>query len=94
MAEASKDATAGGYELEADSAEDTATVAANTKPQAERTTNEIKTDDIADCTACNSQSENDPSGLQSFFDFDTDLSEQDAELLKRELKVQRTRHLN
>lgn len=49
MAEASKDATAGGYELEADSAEDTATVAANTKPQAERTTNEIKADDIADC---------------------------------------------
>ena len=74
MAEASNDATAGGCELEADGAEDTATAAANTKPQAERTTNEIKTDDIADCTACNSQSENDPSGLQSFFDFDTDLS--------------------
>ena len=87
MAEASKDATAGGYELEADSAEDTATVAANTKPQAERTTNEIKTDDIADCTACNSQSENDPSGLQSFFDFDTDQSQHEAELHKRELKV-------
>jgi hypothetical protein len=94
MTEASKDATAGGCELVTDSAEDTATVAANTKPQAERTTNEIKVDDIADCTACDSQSENDPDGLKSFFDFDTDLSEQDAEQLKRALKVQRTRHLN
>jgi hypothetical protein len=80
MADAFKDATAGGYEPVADGDEEIA-VAAKTKTPAERTTDAITTDDMPD------------RGVKSFFDFDADLSEQNAMLVKSELKVRRTRHL-
>jgi hypothetical protein len=77
MADAFKDAVAPGYESLADGGEDIAVAA---KTPAERTTDAITTDDMPD------------RGVKSFFDFDTDLSEQNAMLVKRKLKVRTKRH--